>query len=125
MSSPSLLRSWVLAASVVVALAGLGFVFLDPGVYPVDSSVVPRLVQGVLGATMFGWGVTMLLIARYAFAEGKPELLRLLLYGLLAWAPVDMAVSIYYRAGFNVVLNLAILALVCVPLYLAGRRSRD
>jgi len=103
-------------------LAGLGFVFLDPGIYPVDSSVVPRLVQGVLGATMVGWGVTMFLVARYAFSEGKPELLRLILYGLLVWAPIDMTVSIYYaRAWFNVVLNIAILALAGIPLVLAER----
>jgi len=122
--SPSLLRGWLLAVSGVVALAGLGFVFLDPSVYPVDSSIVPRLVQGVLGATMMGWGVTMLLVARYAFAEGRPELLRLIMYGLLAWAPVDMAVSVYYGAWFNVALNLAILALAGVPLLLAERRLR-
>ncbi len=124
MLSPSLLRGWLLAVSGVVALAGLGFVFLDPSVYPVDSSIVPRLVQGVLGATMMGWGVTMLLVARYAFAEGRPELLRLIMYGLLAWAPVDMAVSVYYGAWFNVALNLAILALAGVPLLLAERRLR-
>ncbi len=124
MLSPSLLRGWLLAVSAVVALAGLGFVFLDPSVYPVDSSIVPRLVQGVLGATMMGWGVTMLLVARYAFAEGRPELLRLIMYGLLAWAPVDMAVSVYYGAWFNVALNLAILALAGVPLLLAERRLR-
>lgn len=124
MLSPSLLRGWLLAVSAVVALAGLGFVFLDPSVYPVDSSIVPRLIQGVLGATMMGWGVTMLLVARYAFAEGRPELLRLIMYGLLAWAPVDMAVSVYYGAWFNVALNLAILALAGVPLLLAERRLR-
>jgi len=106
-------------------LAGLGFVFLDPGIYPVDSSVVPRLVQGVLGATMVGWGVTMVLVARYAFSEGKPELLRLILYGLLVWAPIDMTVSIYYGAWFNVVLNIAILALAGIPLVLAERHLRD
>ena len=102
-------------------MAGLGFVFLDPGIYPVDSSVVPRLVQGVLGATMVGWGVTMVLVARYAFSEGKPELLRLILYGLLVWAPIDMAVSIYYGAWFNVALNIAILTLAGIPLVLAER----
>jgi hypothetical protein len=113
----------VLLVSGVVALAGLGFVFLDPGVYPVDSGVVSSLVQGVLGATLLGWGVTMFLVARYAFAEKKPELLRLLLYGLVAWAPVDFAVSVYYGAWFNVVLNIGILVLAGVPLYLASRST--
>lgn len=108
--------------SVIVTIAGLGFVFLDPSVYPVDSSVVPRLVQGVLGSTMMGWGVTMLLVARYAFAQERPELLRLLLYGLLIWAPVDMAVSIFYGAWFNVVLNLGILAFAGVPLWYSSRK---
>ena len=124
MLSSRLLRSWVLIVSGIVALAGLGFIFLDPVIYPVDSSVVPRLVQGVLGATLVGWGVTMLLVARYAFTERKPELLRLLLYGLIAWAPIDMAVSLFYGAWFNVVLNLAILVLAGLPLYLASKHSR-
>jgi hypothetical protein len=106
----------------IVTIAGLGFVFLDPGVYPVDSNVIPRLVQGILGSTMMGWGVTMMLVARYAFAEGKLELLRLLLYGLLIWAPVDMTVSIFYGAWFNVALNLGILLFVGVPLWHSSRR---
>jgi hypothetical protein len=106
----------------IVTIAGLGFVFLDPSFYPVDSSVIPRLVQGVLGSTMMGWGVTMLLVAKYAFAEGKPDLLRLLLYGILVWAPVDMVVSVYYGAWFNVALNLAILAFAGVPLWHLSKR---
>ena len=117
----TILRNWVLAVSGIVVLAGLAFVFIDPSIYPVDNSIVPRLVQGVLGATLMGWGSTMLLVARYAFMNEKPELLRLLLYGLLVWAPVDMAVSVYYQAWFNVALNLAILVLAGVPLYFAGR----
>jgi hypothetical protein len=117
----TLLRSWVLVISGIVVLAGLAFVFIDPSIYPVDNSIVPRLVQGVLGATLMGWGSTMLLVARYAFMNEKPELLRLLLYGLLVWAPVDLVVSVYYQAWFNVALNLAILALAGVPLYFASR----
>jgi hypothetical protein len=102
------LRNWLLAISTLITLAGLGFVMLDPYLYPVNPLVVPRLVQGVPGATLVGWGVTMLLVSRYAFGERKPELLRILLYGLLAWAPVDIAVSIFYGAWLNVVLNLII-----------------
>ena len=125
MFSSKLLRNWVLIVSGIVVLMGLGFIFLDPGIYPVDPSLIPRLIQGILGATLIGWGVTMLLVARYAFAEGKPELLRLLLYGLIAWAPVDMAVSIYYEAWFNVVLNLIVTLFAGVPLALASRTLKE
>ena len=122
----TILRSWVLIVSGIVVLAGLAFVFIDPSIYPVDNSIIPRLVQGILGATLMGWGSTMLLVARYAFINEKPELLRLLLYGLLVWAPVDMVVSVYYQAWFNVALNLAILVLAGVPLYFSGGpRMRD
>lgn len=96
--SSTILRNWILTVSGAVVFAGLGFVFIDPSIYPVDYSIVPRLVQGVLGATLMGWGSSMLLVARYAFMNEKPELLRLLLYGLLVWAPVDMVVSVYYQA---------------------------
>jgi len=105
----------------IVTIAGFGFIFLDPGVYPVDSSIIPKLVQAVLGATMMGWGVTMLLVAKYAFSEGKPELLRILLYGILVWAPVDIVVSVYYNAWFNVVINLIIVVLAGVPLWHSSR----
>ena len=66
----------------------------------------------------------MFLIARYAFTERRPELLRILLYGLLAWAPVDMAVSIFYGAWFNVALNLVIISVAGIPLILTERRLR-
>jgi hypothetical protein len=119
--SSLLLRKWILAVSTLITVAGLGFVVLDPYLYPVDPLVVPRLVQGVLGATLVGWGMTILLVARYAFNERKPELLRILLYGLLAWAPVDMVVSIFYGAWFNVALNLIIVVAAGIPLILAER----
>jgi vacuolar-type H+-ATPase subunit I/STV1 len=74
---------------------------------------------------MVGWGVTLFLIARYAFTERRPELLRILLYGLLAWAPVDMAVSIFYGAWFNVALNLVIISAAGTLLILTERRLRQ
>ena len=67
----------------------------------------------------------MFLIARYAFTERRPELLRILLYGLLAWAPVDMAVSIFYGAWFNVALNLVIISAAGTLLILTERRLRQ
>lgn len=121
----SWLRIWLLTVSGLIALGGLGFVMLDPYLYPVDPVVVPRLVQGVLGATMVGWGVTLFLIARYAFKERRPELLRILLYGLLVWAPIDIAVSIFYEAWFNVALNLVIISAAGTPLILTERRLRQ
>jgi hypothetical protein len=119
--SSQLLRNLLLAVSALIVLAGLFFTVLDPYIYPVDPLVVPRLVQGVLGATLIGWGVTMLLVSRFAFTTLKPELLRILLYGLLAWAAVDMAVSIFYNAWFNVALNLIIVMVAGIPLILAER----
>ena len=74
---------------------------------------------------MVGLGVTLFLIARYAFTERRPELLRILLYGLLAWAPVDMAVSIFYGAWFNVALNLVIISAAGTLLILTERRLRQ
>jgi len=67
----------------------------------------------------------LFLIARYAFTERRPELLRILLYGLLAWAPVDMAVSIFYGAWFNVALNLVIISAAGTLLILTERRLRQ
>jgi len=123
--SSHLLRNWLLAVSALIVLVGLFFTVLDPYLYPVDPLVVPRLVQGVLGATLVGWGVTMLLVSRYAFAMRKPELLRMLLYGLLAWGPVDMAVSIFYGAWFNVALNLIIMVAAGIPLVIAERSLKQ
>ena len=113
----------ILGVSALIIAAGVGFTLLDPYIYPVAPSVVPRLVQGVLGATMAGWGATMLLVARYAFEKKQPGLLRLLLYGMLVWAPLDMAVSVYYLAWFNVALNLVLVAGAGIPLYLASKNA--
>lgn len=58
----------------------------------------------------------MLLVARYAFDQKLPELLKILLIGLAVWFVPDTLVSAYFGAYFNVAINIAILVAALIPL---------
>jgi len=112
---------WLCVASAVIILTGFAVAFLvDPAVLPVAQTVLARWLLGLLGATMIGWGTTVLLVSRYAFAHRAPNLLKTILAGLIVWFVPDTLVTIYFGAYFNVIINIVILLAVSVPL-IAGQ----
>ena len=79
-------------------------------------------VHGVLGATVAGWGVLMLAVARAAFRRRERWAWRAMAGALLAWFVPDTAISIAYAVWPNVALNVAVAALLGLPL-VATRRA--
>ena len=71
---------------------------------------------------MMGWAATMLLVSRYAFDQRLPELLRILLIGLVVWFVPDTLISVYFGAYFNVIINTVILVAASIPL-VAGEKA--
>lgn len=79
------------------------------------------LVHGVLGAVMFGWGLSMLLALRGPFRRGEAIGWQLIALPLVAWFVPDTAFSLYTGFWQNAVLNTGFALLFAVPL-IATRR---
>ncbi len=72
-------------------------------------------VYGVWGATIAGWGVFVIFIARNAFAKKEKWAWNCLVAGLLMWFILDTALSVYYRVYFNAAFNASLLILAGLP----------
>ena len=122
MNAKELYKNWISIVSIGILLFGIMMAFfVEPTVFPVEHSVVAKLILSVLGATMIGWAITILFVARYAFVHRVPYLLKIILASVVVWYIVDTLMSAYFEAYFNVVLNSIILIAAAIPL-IAGQR---
>ena len=104
-----------------MVLVGLFFAFFGLGVLPVDRQVLSPWQDAVYGATFMGWGATLFFVGRLAFRRRDPDLMKALLYGLLVWFPVECLFSVYFGVWFNVGIDVAVLAVLSLPLIIAIR----
>ena len=127
-------RTWLKASALIVILAGLVYALgavpplsglaalsTDFALWPVDGQQTlageeARLLCGVLGAVMAGWGVMLWLVADRLYPR-DPQLARLMiLAGVGTWFVLDSAASLIVGAPLNLVFNIAFLALFTWPL---------
>jgi len=117
MNAKELYKNWIAVVSVAIILLGIVMAFfIKPIDMPIDQTVLPKLILGVLGATMMGWGLVILLVARYAFTYKVPYLLRIIMISLIVWYVADTLISACFKAYFNIVLNSFILIVTLIPL---------
>ena len=115
------LKRWFAVACTIMVVLGLAFAFFGLGVLPVDRQVLQPWQNAVYGATFMGWGATLFFAGRLAFARRDPALLKALLYGLLVWFSVEALFSAYLGVWFNVGVDVAVLAVLSLPLLFALR----
>ena len=84
--------------------------------YSADANDYIMLVHGVLGTTLFGWGVAMFLILRGPFSQGRSGGWSLIAWPILLWYLSDTAYSLYTGFWQNAVLNTVLAVLFAVPL---------
>ena len=124
MNEKGFLKTWFNIVSIAIIFAGIFMAFfLDPATLPIEQTVVAKMILGLLGATMMGWGATVFLVARFAFANRAPGLLKAILIGLIIWFIPDSAISVYFGAYFNVIINIVILIAASVPLIIGLKRA--
>jgi hypothetical protein len=82
-----------------------------------------RAVNAVLGGTMVGWGLLMLLLSSKQLLTTVPGLARMMLIALLAWFFVDSMGSFLAEIPGNVLLNVGFLALFVPPLWVLRQSS--
>lgn len=79
---------------------------------PDDLAAHVVLVQGVLGAVMFGWAVLLLAVVRIGVRGGDPRWWWAVSASLVAWFVVDtgfsLAVGSWQHAAFNVPFAVAL-----------------
>lgn len=107
---------WFSCVSMILVIVGVVFAFLGLKILPVDRATLLPWQSAIYGAIMMGWGTTLLLVGRIAFRRKDSELMKALAYGLVVWLLVEAAFSVYFKVWFNVAVDIAVLALFCVPL---------
>ena len=107
---------WFSVVSGILVVAGIVFAFFGLAILPVDQKTFVPWESAIYGAIMMGWGTTLFCVGRLAFRRNDPDLMKVLLYGLIVWLVVEAAFSLYFRVWFNVGVDIAVLALFGIPL---------
>mgnify|MGYP000901278662 CR=1 FL=1 len=92
-------------------------VFFGSEAFPEQTLMLKNWLFGIIGGTIVGFHVLMVMISEYAFKEQQKWAYHAMWYGLLSWFVIDSGVSFYYGAIHNIVLiNLVALGLIGLPL---------
>ena len=113
--------TWFRVITVILILFGMVFIFFGLRMFSETIALVPRQVllpweSALYGAIMVGWGVTLLFVGRYAFQRKDGGLKKALLGGLAVWLGLEALASAWFGVWFNVGVDVAVLALLAVPL---------
>jgi hypothetical protein len=128
-------QRWLSLISWIVLIFGVGMALLNrtPLFALFDSQVNPAFwdynplpvgvddfqgwIYGIFGATMAGWGVFLVYMARYPFQMRERWAWNCILQGLLLWYLLDTGISVYFGVVFNAIFNTVILILLLLPLF--------
>ena len=133
--------SWLKAAGLLLIAIGVFFswatsgplvvvneAFVDLVFWPFDGTQTyaapeTKLLSGIAGGLTVGIGIAVWMIAREVFTTDPGRARRIILAMMLGWFVVDNIGSVIAGAWFNVVVNVAILAMVCWPLVRMPRHA--
>ncbi len=105
----------------IAATAGPMLFLVDLIFWPIDgtqsmASAETRLITGIAGGLMVGFGELLWLISTRVYAKDAGLGRRLILPGILGWFLVDSLGSILAGATLNAVFNTGFLAVFLIPL---------
>jgi len=134
--------NWLKLSGYALVLFGLGMTFLNAtpfftlfneGIDPVfwDGGVLNEAtlafrtwVYAAWGATIAGWGVSLLFVLYNAFAKQERWSWFAISLGLSLWYLLDTGMSAYFHVSFNVMFNSLILVVLAIPLIGSYRHFR-
>lgn len=117
-----------IGVGLLVAFAGNSFffevhnqytqkVFFGSEVFSPQTLLFKNWLFGIIGGTIVGFHVLMVMISEYAFKQKQKWAYHAMWYGLLSWFVIDSSVSFYYGAIHNIILiNIVALVLIGLPL---------
>ena len=97
-------------------------VFWPAGSAPANLESFQTWIYGVLGATVAGWGVFVVFLARNPLKRRERWAWNCIFVGITLWFLVDTAISACFGVFFNVLFNSVLTVLVFAPL-IATRRD--
>ena len=111
----------VTALSVLPGVREVWGWLIDLVIWPLDgaeggSRTDLRLLTAIAGGICAGWGVTLLLLTGKPLEAAPEQVRRAFVAGYLGWFAVDSTASILAGAPWNLLGNLAFLALLMLPL---------
>ncbi len=125
-----------IGVGILVAFAGNSFmfelhnsftkeVFLHSNEFDPNVLKLKNWLFGIIGATIVGYHVLMIMISENAFKKKEPWAYKAMWLGLLSWFCIDSGISIYYGAIHNVVLiNVVALVLIGLPLVMTRKEFK-
>lgn len=81
--------------------------------FSVESKAYITFTQGVLGAVIIGWMITILSMLRYPFGQQQWNTLTL---SISMWFVIDSGYSLYAGVAAHAVFNVVFLMLFAIPL---------
>lgn len=93
----------------------------SPVPVPAEAQGYIRFANGIIGAVMVGWMLSIIALARGPFLSGQRHAWQAIAWPLAGWYLVDTAFSVAHGVWGNVLLNTATAAMFGIPL-LASRR---
>jgi hypothetical protein len=117
----------VVGFGIVIALAahpttaGVAAFFMDLLFWPLDGSPhldgpAVRLLAGIGGGVMVGWGVTLWLVGDRLLRSDPALATSMIRASIFAWFGVDSAASIVAGAPLNALLNIGFVAAFLWPM---------
>jgi len=91
-------------------------VFWGPNPVPLPTQAFQAWVYGAWGATVMGWGITMIFIAWFPFRRRERWAWICVIVSVTFWYLLDTSISLWFGVTINVLLNTTILILVLIPL---------
>jgi hypothetical protein len=120
---------WLVVATVFVLITGIAmveipepvsrlfsFILSSPQSEDMSARAYLMLFQGVLGGTMFGWGMALLLVAIGPFRRGSREGWTIIAVSIVSWFISDTSFSLWTGYWMNAVLNTVFMVLFAIPL---------
>ncbi|MFV8751023.1 hypothetical protein ACNOYE_10800 [Nannocystaceae bacterium ST9] len=128
-------RAWLVIGLVIQALAGyaIAFAYASSPVFgwhragtaealwstrefPAEVEPFASFIMGVLGATMASWAIALIFVVAVPFARRERWAWWCVVVSLIAWAPVDTAISLAHGVTVNAAFNLIGVVMLAIPL---------
>lgn len=114
--------TWFSVLGVIGTLFGIVYAFFGLGILPVSREVLIPWGNGVYGATLIGFMVTVFFAGRHAFRKNDVGLMKALLFGIFAWLITEALFSLYYGVYFNFAVDACLTLFFGFPLIRMIRR---